>query len=312
MADGTLTLGVMDSIMEVFNDTLNGGGLALTPGAMRLARQMAAAEVVVVAIGMMLSRAEALQRMLWSSLAIGFFAILILNLGTLTNAFMNTLVNAGLAVGGGQLTVAQFLTPSTIVAQGVKLTGALILYIENLGFYETYTNYVSLQSYSWLLQIAWFCYLLQACHILIAVIEFKIICIKALVLIPWGLFSKTAFMAEGVIGGIIASAVRLGVLAMVVAITMKVLTHPRLTLAAAVADASWNTVLAHLGISVTLLIINWVAPNYAASLTGMGPAITGQALVHTVVGAVGVAAGGVRAGVGAVRSAAAQQRRRTP
>jgi type IV secretion system protein TrbL len=312
MAEPTLTLGVMDSIMEVFNDTLNGGGVALTPGALQLARQLAAAEVVIVSVGMFFARAEALQRMLWSALAIGFFAILITNLNLFSEAFMNTLVAAGLQVGGGRMTLQEFLRPSSVVSQGVTLTGPLILYVENLkGKWASVTNYPALQSYAWLLQIAWFCYILQACHIVVAVIEFKIITIKALVLIPWGLFSKTAFMAEGAIGGIISSAVRLGVLAAVVAITMKALTHPRLSVVAALMDATWNTVLTHLGISVMLLIINWVAPNYAASLTGMGPAITGQALVHTVLAVGGAAAAGTRAGLSAVRGAQAQRRPRS-
>src|SRR5262249_15302914 len=72
------------------------------------------------------------------------------------------------------------------------------------------------------LLIAWLNVLVSffvlAIQLFITLIEFKLTTLAGFVLVPFGLFWKTAFLAERVLGNVIASGVKILVLAVIVGI----------------------------------------------------------------------------------------------
>jgi type IV secretion system protein TrbL len=69
---------------------------------------------------------------------------------------------------------------------------------------------------AWLVVVASFFVL--ATQLFVTLIEFKLTTLAGFVLVPFGLFGKTAFLAERVLGNIIASGVKILVLAVIVGI----------------------------------------------------------------------------------------------
>ncbi|TGQ87071.1 P-type conjugative transfer protein TrbL, partial [Mesorhizobium sp. M1C.F.Ca.ET.204.01.1.1] len=57
-----------------------------------------------------------------------------------------------------------------------------------------------------------------AVQLFVTLIEFKLSTLAGFVLIPFGLFGKTAFMAERVLGNVISSGIKVLVLAVVIGI----------------------------------------------------------------------------------------------
>jgi type IV secretion system protein TrbL len=142
--------------------------------------------------------------------------------------------------------------------------------------------------------IAWICFLLIACHIVIAQMEFQLLTVMALLLIPWGVFSHTVFLAEGVIGGIVGGAVRLGTLAAVTSIMVPILKSPLLNVGLPNGEVTYQSGLSLMAAAVILLLASWSAPNFAASLLGTGPSLTGQSLVRAAAVSAVAAGAGVR------------------
>src|SRR5437588_12931705 len=72
------------------------------------------------------------------------------------------------------------------------------------------------------LMIAWaivaISFFILAVQLFITLIEFKLTTLAGFVLVPFGLFNKTAFLAERVLGNVVTSGVKVLVLAVVVGI----------------------------------------------------------------------------------------------
>ena len=87
-----------------------------------------------------------------------------------------------------------------------------------MGFVSFFENFVQIV----VLLIAWLIVLIAffilAVQLFVTLIEFKLTTLAGFVLVPFGLFSKTAFLAERVLGNVISSGVKVLVLAVIVGI----------------------------------------------------------------------------------------------
>src|SRR3546814_4848094 len=87
-----------------------------------------------------------------------------------------------------------------------------------MGYISFFENFIQIV----VLLLAWAIVLLSffilAIQLFISLIEFKLATLCGFVLVPFGLFNKTAFMAERVLGLVISSGVKVLVLAVVVGI----------------------------------------------------------------------------------------------
>ena len=285
-----IDLGVLDLMMQRFASAMTAGWIGLTPEALKIFSSLAVAEVALVTPMYLLAREAVWKHIFYLLLKFGFFVVLVRNLKWFTETFMNWVVWAGLQIGGGTIDVPTFLSPGNIMLMGTQTTTPLLEYIQNLqGPVSSIINGPTILAMTIMMLIAWLCFFLIAAHIIIALIEFQLLSVMGLILLPWGVFRHTAFLAEGIVGGIVGSAVRLGVLAAITSIIVPVLASQQLPIATSTGNIPWQAALALCAAAGVMLIISWKAPNYAAALLGSGPAMTGQTAV--TMGAVAVAAG---------------------
>jgi type IV secretion system protein TrbL len=87
-----------------------------------------------------------------------------------------------------------------------------------MGFTSFFANFVQIAvlMVSWLLVLIAF--FILAVQLFVTLIEFKLTTLAGFILIPFALFNKTAFLAEKVLGNIVASGVKVMVLAVIVGI----------------------------------------------------------------------------------------------
>ena len=87
-----------------------------------------------------------------------------------------------------------------------------------MGFTSFFANFVQIAvlMISWLLVLIAF--FILAVQLFVTLIEFKLTTLAGFILIPFALFNKTAFLAEKVLGNIVASGVKVMVLAVIVGI----------------------------------------------------------------------------------------------
>ena len=87
-----------------------------------------------------------------------------------------------------------------------------------MGFTSFNDNFIQIA----ILQIAWLIvvisFIIMAIQLFISLIEFKLTTLAGFVLVPFGLFGRTAFLAEKVLGNVVSSGVKVLVLAVIVGI----------------------------------------------------------------------------------------------
>ena len=87
-----------------------------------------------------------------------------------------------------------------------------------MGFASFFDNFVQIA----MLLIAWLIvvisFFIMAIQLFVSLIEFKLTTLAGFVLVPFGLFGRTAFLAEKVLGNVVSSGVKVLVLAVIVGI----------------------------------------------------------------------------------------------
>ncbi len=150
--------------------------------------------------------------------------------------------------------------------------------------------------FAWVLVILSF--FILAIQLFVTLIEFKLTTLAGFVLIPFGLFGKTAFLAERVLGNVISSGVKVLVLAVIVGIGSTLFSE--FTAGFAGGQPTIEDALAIVLAATSLLGLGIFGPGIANGIVSGGPQLSAGAAVGT-----GLAAGGVvAAGYGAARLAA--------
>jgi type IV secretion system protein TrbL len=162
---------------------------------------------------------DVLQRLIKKTLYIGFFAFIIGNFNRLAGIVFQSFSGLGLKAGGSSLTAETLLQPGRVAQVGIDAGNPILKAAGDLmGYISFFENFVQIM----VLMIAWaivlIAFFILAVQIFITLIEFKLTTLAGFVLIPFALFNKTAFLAEKVLGNIVASGVKILVLAVIVGI----------------------------------------------------------------------------------------------
>jgi type IV secretion system protein TrbL len=162
---------------------------------------------------------DILQRLVKKTLYIGFFAFIITNFNNLSAIVFNSFAGIGLKAGGSSISTADFLRPGKLAQVGLDAGQPLLdAASQMMGFTSFFANFVQIAvlMVSWILVLIAF--FILAVQLFVTLIEFKLTTLAGFILIPFALFNKTAFLAEKVLGNIVASGVKVMVLAVIVGI----------------------------------------------------------------------------------------------
>src|SRR5712675_55543 len=244
------------------------------------------------------------------TLYVGFFAFLIGNFNGLAKIIFNSFTGLGLKAAGSGLSADQFLQPGRVAQVGID-AGKPILQAAGqlMGFISFFENFVQIV----VLLFAWIVVLLAffilAIQLFVTLIEFKLTTLAGFVLIPFGLFGKSAFMAERVLGNVISSGIKVLVLAVIVGIGSTLFSQ--FTSAATGAQPTIEDAMALVLAALSLLGLGIFGPGIANGLVSGGPQLGAGAAVGTglaaggiVVAGAGLAAGGAGLAGGALAGAA--------
>ena len=174
-----------------------------------------------------------------------------------------------------------------------------------MGFVSFFENFIQI----FVLLIAWLVVLIAffilAVQLFVTLIEFKLTTLAGFVLVPFGLFSKMAFLAERVLGNVVASGVKVLVLAVIVGIGTTLFGEFTQGYGGA-NQPTLEDALALVLAALSLLGLGIFGPGIATGLTAGAPQLGAGAAVGTALaaGGIGVAgAVGLRAGAAALAGA---------
>jgi len=302
-----MNTGIIDRFTEVFTSYIDSGFALLGGEVAFLASTLIVIDVTLAGLFWAWAADEdVLAHLTKKTLYVGFFAFLIGNFNGLAKIIFNSFAGLGLKAAGSSLSPDQFLQPGRIAEVGID-AGKPILQAAGqlMGFVSFFENFIQI----FVLLIAWLvvvvAFFILAVQLFVTLIEFKLTTLAGFVLVPFGLFGKTAFLAERVLGNVIASGVKVLVLAVIVGIGTTL--FGQFTQGFGGSQPSLEDALSLVLAAMSLLGLGIFGPGIATGLTAGAPQLGAGAAVGTALaaGGLGVAgAMGVRAGAAAVGRAA--------
>jgi type IV secretion system protein TrbL len=284
--------GVIDRFLGVFTQYIDSGFGLLQPEVAFVATTLIAIDITLAALFWSWGgHDDIIARLVKKTLFVGVFAYLIGNWNNLARIIFESFSGLGLKAAGSGLSAADFLRPGRVAQVGLDAGRPLLESISGLmGYISFFENFIQIM----VLLFAWVMVLLAffilAIQLFVTLIEFKLTTLAGFVLIPFGLFGKSAFMAERVLGNVISSGIKVLVLAVIVGIGSTLFSQ--FTTDTAGTQPSIDDAMASVLAALSLLGLGIFGPGIANGLVSGGPQLGAGAAVGAVVAGGGVVAAG--------------------
>src|SRR5690554_5481185 len=299
--------GVIDNFLGVFTSYIDSGfGL--------LGGEVAFIATILIVIDVTLAALfwawgaddDIIVRLVKKTLFVGVFAYIISNWNNLARIVFESFAGLGLMASGTGFSVTDLMRPGRVAQTGLDAGRPLLDSISDLmGWIAFFENFIQIACllFAWALVVLAF--FILAIQLFVTLIEFKLTTLAGFVLIPFGLFGKTAFMAEKVLGNVVSSGIKVLVLAVIIGIGSTLFSQFTAGFGGATPtiDDAMGIVLA----SLSLLGLGIFGPGIANGIVSGGPQLGAGAAAGTALAAGGLAVGaaaGAKLAGGAAASAA--------
>ncbi|QQO23745.1 P-type conjugative transfer protein TrbL [Bradyrhizobium diazoefficiens] len=292
--------GVIDQFLETFTRFID-SGFGLVGGEVGyLATTLTAIDLTLAGLFWSFGPDEDIvARLVKKTLFVGVFAYLIGNWNSLARIVFESFAGLGLKASATSLSSADFLRPGRIAQVGLDAGRPILDSISGLmGYVSFFENFVQIT----VLLFAWIIVLLAffmlAIQLFVTLIEFKLTTLAGFVLIPFGLFGKTAFAAERVLGNVISSGIKVLVLAVIVGIGSTLFSQ--FTAGFGGNQPTIENAMALVLGALALLGLGIFGPGIANGIVSGGPQLGAGSAVGTGLAAGGAIAAGAGLAAGAV------------
>ncbi|MGX5804859.1 P-type conjugative transfer protein TrbL [Bradyrhizobium sp. Arg314] len=230
---------------------------------------------------------DILARLVKKTLFVGVFAYLISNWNSLARIVFVSFSGLGLKASGTGFSVQDLLRPGKVAQTGLDAGRPLLEAISGLmGYVSFFENFIQIACLLFAWALVLLAFFILAVQLFVTLIEFKLSTLAGFVLIPFGLFGKTAFMAERVLGNVISSGIKVLVLAVVIGIGSTLFSE--FTQGFGGENPTIDQAMAIVLAALSLLGLGIFGPGIANGLVSGGPQLGAGAAVGT-----GLAAGGM-------------------
>ncbi|MGD9920861.1 MAG: P-type conjugative transfer protein TrbL [Pseudorhodoplanes sp.] len=297
--------GVIDRFLEVFTRYIDSGFGLLGGEVAFIATTLIVIDITLAALFWSWGADEdIIARLVKKTLFVGALAFIISNWNALARIVFESFAGLGLKATGTSFTAADLLRPGRVAQVGLDAGRPILESISGLmGYIAFFENFVQIMVLLFAWAIVLLAFFILAIQLFVTLIEFKLTTLAGFVLIPFGLFGQTAFLAERVLGNVVSSGVKVLVLAVVIGIGSTLFSE--FTAGFGGNQPTVEDAMAVVLAALSLLGLGIFGPGIANGLISGGPQLGAGSAIGTAVAAGGaVVAGGAAAGI-AVRGAAA-------
>ena len=292
--------GVIDHFLEVFTRYIDSGFGLLSGEVAFIATTLIVIDVTLAALFWSWGADDDIMaRLVKKTLFVGVFAYIIGNWNNLARIIFESFAGLGLKASGTGFTTADLLRPGKVAQTGLDAGRPLLDSISSLmGYWSFFENFIQIACMFLAWALVLLAFFILAIQLFVTLIEFKLTTLAGFVLIPFGLFGKSAFMAERVLGNVISSGIKVLVLAVIIGIGSTLFSE--FTSGFGGQNPTIDEAMAIVLAALSLLGLGIFGPGIASGIVSGGPQLSAGAAVGT-----GLAAGGMVAlGAGAVGAAA--------
>lgn len=289
-------LGIIDRFVETFSLFIDSGFGLLEPDIAFLTTALITIDITLAGLFWAMGPdSDIIGKFLKKVLYVGFFALIIGNFAFLADVTFRSFAQLGLNATDGSLSADDLIRPGFVANTGFEAATPLLDEISALtGPIAFFVNIViiGVLALAWLITL--FAFFFLAIQLFVTIIEFKLTTLAGFVLIPFALWNKTSFLAERVLGNIIASGIKLMVLAIIIGIGSTI--FGEITSTFEPGNVSLEQAASVILGSLSLLALGIFGPGIANGLVTGAPQLGAGAAVAT---AAGVGAGAVAGGLAA-------------
>jgi type IV secretion system protein TrbL len=272
-------MGLLSQLVAVFLNVLTAGAGNLSAEAQFLLRIFIGIEIVTAAAFWFWAQEQIVTLLAFKVVRIGLFGFLVLQWLFLTSLFRDSMLWAASQLGGGVITVQTFLDPSALASSGYVATKPIWDWIQNTTGISAVWNVGTTLMFVIALFGIWSAYNLTAINMTIALVIFQFLAAFLLIFIAFGVFTGTNFLAERALGGVIASAIRMGLVAACVSLAAPIVQRFVLPDPNAGIDPSMRQAFMLAGATWAMFLISVVVPSIGATLFEGGPILSGWGLL---------------------------------
>lgn len=292
-------LNVIDSFMQTFIRYIDSGFGLLGGDVGFLTATLIGIDITLAGLfWAMGGEQDVMGRFLKKILYIGAFAFILNSFSTLADIIFRSFAAAGITAGGGTISADDLLRPGRLAGTGYTAAWPLLEQVSNLmGFTTFFDNFLTIAVllFAWILIILAF--FILAVQMFVTIIEFKLTALAGFILVPFALWNRTSFLAERVLGNVMASGIKVMVLAVIVGIGSSFFAE--FTTALQGQEPNIGQALSLVLASLTLFGLGIFGPGIASGLVSGAPQLGAGAALGTVVGAGAITALGGGAAIGA-------------
>ena len=286
--------GVIDNFLGIFTGYIDSGFGLLGGEVAFIATTLIVIDVTLAALFWSWGADDdIIARLVKKTLFVGVFAYLISNWNNLARIIFESFAGLGLKASGTGFTTSQLMQPGKVAQTGLDAGRPLLDSISNLmGYWSFFENFIQIACMFLAWALVLLAFFILAVQLFVTLIEFKLTTLAGFVLIPFGLFGKTAFMAERVLGNVVSSGIKVLVLAVIIGIGSTL--FGQFTAGFGGATPTIDDAMAIVLAALSLLGLGIFGPGIATGLVSGGPQLSAGAAVGTglAVGGAAVAAGG--------------------
>jgi len=213
-------LNVIDRFTETFVTYIDSGFGLLAGDVAFLTSILVAIDITLAGLWWALDRgSEVIARLLRKVLYVGAFALILNNWALLSQLVFDSFAGLGLQASDNRLGPTDLLRPGFVAGTGFEAAYPLLEQAGSLlGFTTFFDNVVTVLVLLFAWAVVVLAFFLLAVQLFITIVEFKLTTLAGFVLVPFALWNKTAFLAERVLGNVVASGIKVMVLAVVIGI----------------------------------------------------------------------------------------------
>ncbi|HHX2099357.1 TPA: P-type conjugative transfer protein TrbL [Pseudomonas aeruginosa] len=307
--------GVIDNFLGVFTSYIDSGFGLLGGEVAFIATTLIVIDVTLAALFWSWGADDdIIARLVKKTLFVGAFAYIIGNWNNLARIVFESFAGLGLKASGTSFSAANLMRPGKVAQTGLDAGRPLLDSISDLmGYWSFFENFIQIACLMFAWALVLLAFFILAIQLFVTLIEFKLTTLAGFVLIPFGLFGKTAFMAERVLGNVVSSGIKVLVLAVIVGIGSTL--FGQFTAGFGGATPTIDDAMAIVLAALSLLGLGIFGPGIASGLVSGGPQLGAGAAVGTglAVGGAALVAGGaaglaVKGGAAAMSGGAAAVR----
>lgn len=243
---------------------------------------------------------DVIARFLRKILYVGVFAFILNSFSNLSGIIFRSFAQAGITAAGGSISADDLLKPGTLAETGFRAAWPLLDQAsEMMGFVSFFDNFLTIAVLLFAWAIVIIAFFIIAVQMFVTIIEFKLTSLAGFILVPFALWNRTSFLAERVLGNVVASGIKVMVLAVIVGIGSNFFLEFTTALNGREPDIgqAMSLVLA----ALSLFGLGIFGPGIASGLVAGAPQLGAGAAVGTVAGAVGMGYVAGSAAAGAAR-----------